>query len=95
MLRGSTQPCLSRNSNTNQLPADDVCRRCEALLLSCRVCCLYRLWQDFHSRSESVNQAHADVQQLLDTAGSHAFINAAPGAEETVEQQFNNSREPW
>ena len=54
-----------------------------------------RLWQEFHSRSESVNQAHVGTQQLLNSAGSQAFINAAPGTEDTLEQQLNSSREPW
>jgi hypothetical protein len=59
------------------------------LLRTCSVC------RDFHARAEQVHQAHTDVQQLLETACSQAFINAAPGAEKMLDQQFCDSSQPW
>lgn len=55
----------------------------------------YSARQAFHSRTEEVYQAHAKVQQLLDTASTQAFIADAPDTENMLDQQICDTSQPW
>ena len=68
---------------------------CSDKTLALWLWCVYRARQEFRAKTDGVQQAHAKVQQLLDTATSQAFIADAPGAENVLDQQFCITSQPW